>query len=143
MKCGLCGHDPACGFASVEVGDDITYLCHEDDHSCYEQWTVHGKRPLPYSYAVFTGGTGGHGVLVTQSWDEVAAEIQAKLVSMDVVVRRVDAGPHVSAEASPVEVADAWNLVNRALAAQEGKVRQNLAEGGLVALAGLLRGKVD
>ena len=29
--CAICGHDPACGFASVE-GD---WLCHADDHSCY------------------------------------------------------------------------------------------------------------
>lgn len=29
--CAVCGHDPACGFASVD-GD---WLCHDDDHSCY------------------------------------------------------------------------------------------------------------
>ncbi len=29
--CARCGHDPACGFASVN-GD---WLCHDDDHSCY------------------------------------------------------------------------------------------------------------
>lgn len=29
--CAHCGHDPACGFASI--GDD--WYCHDDDHTCY------------------------------------------------------------------------------------------------------------
>lgn len=37
--CGSCGHDPACGFASITVDDVETWLCHSDDgadaHSCY------------------------------------------------------------------------------------------------------------
>lgn len=33
--CGGCGHDPACGFASVSKGDVEVWLCHADDHSCY------------------------------------------------------------------------------------------------------------
>lgn len=34
--CASCGHDPACGFASVN-GD---WLCHDDDHSCYFQASI-------------------------------------------------------------------------------------------------------
>lgn len=34
--CARCGHDPACGFASVD-GD---WLCHDDDHSCYFEDSV-------------------------------------------------------------------------------------------------------
>lgn len=35
-KCGLCDHDPACGFA--KHGD--TRYCHGDDetHDCYAAW---------------------------------------------------------------------------------------------------------
>ncbi len=40
--CGFCGHNPACGYAQAEGH----WLCHTDDHSCYEQWTVHGQRSL-------------------------------------------------------------------------------------------------
>ncbi len=35
-KCGACGHDPACGYASVwnaESGE--TWLCHDDGCDCY------------------------------------------------------------------------------------------------------------
>lgn len=39
--CGLCTHDPACGFARA----DHRWLCHDDDHSCYRRWTVYGDRP--------------------------------------------------------------------------------------------------
>lgn len=34
--CARCGHDPACGFASID-GD---WLCHDDDHSCYFEDSV-------------------------------------------------------------------------------------------------------
>lgn len=34
--CGSCGHDPSCGYASVWTSDSgTTWLCHDDDHSCY------------------------------------------------------------------------------------------------------------
>jgi hypothetical protein len=39
--CCACGHEPACGFASVTVGDETRWYCHEDDHSCY------GPMPAP------------------------------------------------------------------------------------------------
>lgn len=42
--CALCEHDPACGSASVQRDEEIVYLCHEDDHSCYHEWTVYGRR---------------------------------------------------------------------------------------------------
>lgn len=32
-----CGHDPACGYASVTLNGETTWLCHDDDHSCYVQ----------------------------------------------------------------------------------------------------------
>lgn len=87
-SCGLCGHKPACGSASVTSGDTQVDLCHEDDHSCYHQWTVYGVRP--WSYVVITGGQAmGKGVLVTKSWDEASQDIRAKLDSgLDVMVRR-------------------------------------------------------
>jgi hypothetical protein len=37
-KCALCEHIPACGFATWQKGDLIAYLCHDDDHSCYQRW---------------------------------------------------------------------------------------------------------
>lgn len=52
-QCGMCDHDPACGQASVYHDQPVTihkrafkagtsiYLCHADDHSCYEEWTMH------------------------------------------------------------------------------------------------------
>lgn len=88
MACGLCGHEPACGSASVTQGVQEVWLCHADDHSCYHQWTVYDARP--YSYVVITGGAkGGKGVLVTQSWREAATDIRAKLdAGLDVMVRR-------------------------------------------------------
>ena len=48
--CGLCSHHmtlEACGsgsYWSKETGQ--VDLCHADDHSCYHQWTVYGKRPV-------------------------------------------------------------------------------------------------
>jgi len=33
--CAGCHHDPACGYASVTIGDVEYWLCHTDDHSCY------------------------------------------------------------------------------------------------------------
>jgi hypothetical protein len=33
--CAACGHDPACGFASVSIGDDERWYCHDDDCDCY------------------------------------------------------------------------------------------------------------
>lgn len=35
--CRRCGHDPACGFASMSDDREVWRLCHCDDHSCYEQ----------------------------------------------------------------------------------------------------------
>ena len=43
-KCVLCGHDPSCGFASITHNGTESWLCHEDDHSCYHAWTVWGVR---------------------------------------------------------------------------------------------------
>jgi hypothetical protein len=37
-KCALCDHEPACGFATWQRGDLFAYLCHDDDHSCYQEW---------------------------------------------------------------------------------------------------------
>lgn len=42
--CVLCGHTPACGSARNAEGGR---LCHTDDHSCYHQWTVYGRRADP------------------------------------------------------------------------------------------------
>ena len=39
-KCGLCGRDPAVGYASVTVGDEETHFCHgdfDDEPTCYER----------------------------------------------------------------------------------------------------------
>lgn len=33
--CAGCGHDPACGYASVTQGGETFWLCHDDEHSCY------------------------------------------------------------------------------------------------------------
>ena len=44
-KCGLCGHDPSCGYAVVSDARGDTFLCHADDHSCYHAWTVWDTRP--------------------------------------------------------------------------------------------------
>lgn len=47
--CILCGHDPACGLASITVGKKALSegrLCHTDSHSCYHAWTVYGMRKL-------------------------------------------------------------------------------------------------
>jgi hypothetical protein len=56
--CRLCGHDPACGLASI-TSDEAShpgnrpygdvFLCHDDSHSCFVEWTVHGRRPEPQS----------------------------------------------------------------------------------------------
>ncbi len=45
-RCGLCGHQPACGSASVWNNDRQVFLCHADDHSCYHRWTVYKERPM-------------------------------------------------------------------------------------------------
>lgn len=46
--CTLCGHDPSCGYATVPTPDRVDApLCHTDDHSCYNRWTVYGERPKP------------------------------------------------------------------------------------------------
>lgn len=34
--CAKCGHDPACGEASITIGDTTRHYCHASDHSCYE-----------------------------------------------------------------------------------------------------------
>ena len=42
--CGLCGHKivfERCGSAEA----DGVPLCHADDHSCYQRWTLYGERP--------------------------------------------------------------------------------------------------
>lgn len=54
-RCVLCGHSVThldeegglgdCGFASAYWGGVQVRLCHADDHSCYEAWTVRGARP--------------------------------------------------------------------------------------------------
>ena len=50
LYCGLCGHlvrkkgftgVGPCGWAF----DGTTPLCHADDHSCYQRWTLYGERP--------------------------------------------------------------------------------------------------
>lgn len=33
--CGACGHDPACGLASVYHDGREVWFCHTDSHSCY------------------------------------------------------------------------------------------------------------
>lgn len=33
--CGACGHDPACGHASVTSLGGTTWFCHTEDHSCF------------------------------------------------------------------------------------------------------------
>lgn len=40
--CAGCGHDPACGFASVYRDGVERWLCHCDSHSCYAPagWNV-------------------------------------------------------------------------------------------------------
>lgn len=45
-RCGLCGHLPS-DHPDQIMGAvaDIVPLCHTDDHSCYERWTVHRERP--------------------------------------------------------------------------------------------------
>lgn len=43
--CALCGHDPACGMASATREGEHVHLCHADEHSCYQCWTVYGERP--------------------------------------------------------------------------------------------------
>ncbi len=87
--CGLCGHDPVCGSASVTTGEDTVELCHVDNHSCYHQWTVYGRRG--FNYVVITSGKAmGKGVLVTQDWDEAVADIRLKVeAGVDVMVRTV------------------------------------------------------
>lgn len=52
--CAVCGHDPACGFASVE-GD---WLCHADDHSCY---FGAGIGPLDNGHAIAPGPSDENG----------------------------------------------------------------------------------
>jgi len=50
--CELCGHDMSatpgnvskCGYAAVANLGETIYLCHADDHSCYQRWTVFGER---------------------------------------------------------------------------------------------------
>ena len=34
-KCGRCGHDPACGHASMTVNGVETWYCHGDNCDCY------------------------------------------------------------------------------------------------------------
>lgn len=38
--CGSCGHDPACGHASITTLGGTTWFCHEHGHSCYETVTA-------------------------------------------------------------------------------------------------------
>lgn len=33
--CVACGHDPACGIASISTSDGTKWYCHTDDHDCY------------------------------------------------------------------------------------------------------------
>lgn len=146
--CGLCKHDPACGHASVQAGTDKVHLCHTDDHSCYEQWTVHGRhRPQPYSFAVLTtGAKSGKGVLVTDHWDQAAADIRSKIeAGAGVRVMRVDPGVSLDSPQSehpPEEVANAWNIVHMSLSASRGKPQQHMAEHGICVLARLLQTEV-
>ena len=35
-SCIVCGHDPACGYASIFHDGKEDWYCHDDDHSCYE-----------------------------------------------------------------------------------------------------------
>lgn len=48
MTCALCGHDSAdnwrCGSASASENGQRVFLCHADDHSCYVEWTLYGRR---------------------------------------------------------------------------------------------------
>lgn len=34
-KCVTCGHDPACGHASIYMNGVERWYCHDNDHSCY------------------------------------------------------------------------------------------------------------
>jgi hypothetical protein len=56
LECGLCGHTTddhpeyrrfPSGFlgGTVQEQGQRVNLCHTDNHSCYELWTVHGQRP--------------------------------------------------------------------------------------------------
>ena len=36
-ECSWCDHDPACGVASYSDAEFVYDLCHDDDHSCYEE----------------------------------------------------------------------------------------------------------
>lgn len=86
--CGLCGHHPACGQASVGSAEGDVFLCHTDDHSCYHQWTVYDRRPC--TYVVIAAGTMGKGVLATPNWEEAAADIRKNVeAGVDVMVRGV------------------------------------------------------
>lgn len=88
-SCGLCGHHPVCGSASVTTPEGRVHLCHDDDHSCYHQWTVYKRRPC--TYVVITAGEKmGKGVLTTMDWAEAAADIRRKVeAGIDVMVRKV------------------------------------------------------
>lgn len=70
-KCALCGHDPACGSASVttQVGTEVSEyrLCHDDGHSCYHRWTVYGQRPATDD------------VLTSEHINEILAELRERL----------------------------------------------------------------
>lgn len=86
--CGLCGHHPACGSASVSSAEGKVVLCHDDDHSCYTEWTVYKRRPC--TYVVIAAGKMGQGVLTTPDWEEAAADIRRHVeAGVDVMVRRV------------------------------------------------------
>lgn len=45
--CALCGHrgDYAHVGASALTENTWHWLCHDDTHSCYVEWTVYDKRP--------------------------------------------------------------------------------------------------
>lgn len=39
LRCVGCGHDPACGWASITIDDIERFYCDADDHSCYKgEW---------------------------------------------------------------------------------------------------------
>lgn len=49
-KCGRCGHDPACGHASITQGDGPeVWLCHDDECDCYSP----GQTALDFFEALF------------------------------------------------------------------------------------------
>lgn len=67
--CAFCDHDPACGVASVFREQPVTkhksiyrdgqsfWLCHTDDHSCYEKWVIEGYDVPVHPMLVLDGKT--------------------------------------------------------------------------------------